>query len=173
MREIAYRVPIALLLNGEYEKSTEQYSPNYVKIGDMRISRAYIMGVVIDRYDNETNQYTGLTIDDGTGKILAKLFGEDVKFARGIQIGDLVRVIGKIRENERGRYLICEIVKKIEDKGWQELWKLEVIDKYSRQIESMKNTNEQEEVKETDNEGGKKEKDEIDNLDINIEEIDV
>ena len=172
MREIAYRVPIALLLNGEYEKSTEQYTPNYVRIGDMRISRAYIMGVVIDRYDNDTNQYTGLTIDDGTGKILAKLFGEDVRFAKDIQIGDLVRVVGKIRENERGRYLICEIVKKIEDKGWQELWKLEVIDKYSKQIESIEDTKEEDIARETEQKNDEK-KDEIDDLDINIEEIDV
>ncbi len=133
MRETARRVPIGVILLGKYIRSTGQYEPNYVEFNNLRIARAHIIGVVINRYDSDGSQYTSLTIDDGTGKIRVKLFGEDTQFADKISIGDIVRVIGKPRETDGDRHIIAEVVKKI-DKDWQRLWKLEVMDKFKDAI---------------------------------------
>ncbi len=173
MREVAYRLPISVLLGGTFHKSEEQYEPNYVENLGMKIVRAYILGVVIDVYKSESSQYVALTIDDGTGKIIAKFFGEDTRFTEGVEIGDLVRVVGKIRENENGRYLIGEVVKKIEDKGWQELWRIEVIEKYkdAGNTEKTENTEKASEEKKEETIINSEDKNDVDDLDI--EEIDV
>ena len=134
MREIAYRVPIKILWLGDYMKSDEQYKPNYVKFKDLMINRAHVVGVVVDRYDNESSQYSSITIDDGTKQIRVKFFGEDTRFLKNIEIGSTVRVIGKVKENDGERYLVGEIARKLDDPNWQVLWRLEVIDKFRNDL---------------------------------------
>ncbi len=188
MRAVAKRVPIKILWMGEYVRSEEQYKPHYVKFQDMEIARAHIMGVVVDKYTNEQNQYISLILDDGTGQVRVKLFGEDTKFGKDVNVGDLVRAIGKVRENEDERYLVGEIVKKLEDPNWELLWKLEVIKPFaellnkpskeeegkkpeSEEIEEEKGKKESEKQEKTKTEKNKEEKD-IKDVSENEEEVD-
>ncbi len=158
MREVAYRVPIKLIWMGNYVKSDEQYKPNYVEVSGMMINRVNILGVVVDRYDSDANQYSSLTLDDGTAQIRAKFFGEETRFLKGIDVGDTVRVIGKVKESETERYIVGEIARKLEDPRWQTLWKLEVLDKYKDLIDK----NEEKEKTEKDDEKKEKERERAD-----------
>ena len=156
MRSIAYRVPIKVLIEGEFVKSTGEYDPNYVKYKNLKINRAQIIGTVESKFTSDNGQYIGLVIDDTTGRIRVKLFGGDTSFAKDINEGDTVRAIGKIKETDE-RYIQAEIVKKVGPK-WLEYWKVKVIQNFDTNKDD-KDINEESD----------KEKDEF----MDIEEIEV
>ncbi len=125
VRSIAKKVPIDTLLRGEFVRSQERYEPSYVSFNGMRISRVHVVAKVTDKYVNEESDFIALTIDDGTGRIRVKLFGEDTRFAKDVDVGDLVRVIGMVRDDGE-RFINGEIVKKLEDENWKRLWEADV-----------------------------------------------
>ena len=116
-RLVAYKVKINDIINGEYVKE-EGWKPNYVKTNFGNISRVNVLAVVVGKNDDGS-----FTIDDGSGKINARSF--DI-IADGFKIGDVVLVIGKPRLWNSQKYIIYEIVKKIEDKTWIKVRKLEL-----------------------------------------------
>jgi hypothetical protein len=64
-------------------------------------------------------------IDDGSANISLRLFEEN-KLFESVNIGDSVLVIGRPREFGTERYIVPEIIKKIEDANWIKLRKLEL-----------------------------------------------
>ncbi len=46
-----------------------------------------------------------ILLDDGTGEIRAKIFGENQE---RFKVGDIVEIFGEIREDEKGKYVFCE-----------------------------------------------------------------
>ncbi len=102
-RSIAYKVRIKDLVNGEFVKD----EVNYVKLFGRKVSRVNVTGMVIDKY--ESDNYSVITIED-EAKIRVKFFDYG-----GLEVnqGDLVKVIGKIRETEGERFILGEAVKKI------------------------------------------------------------
>ncbi len=123
-RVVAQKVSISDVLSGKYVKE-EGWGSNYVVSGYKKISRVNLMAVVLSKPEQtESNQYSFL-LDDGTGKISVRGFEEN-KGAEGLEIGDIVLLIGKIREYNQERYVLPEIIKKNIDMGWVEVRKLEL-----------------------------------------------
>ncbi len=115
-RQIAHKVSVKDLVEGEYVKQ-DGWQPNYVLTKEGRhISRANIMAAIVSIQENAQNQKTML-IDDGTGSISLRTF-EDAKIMGGFEIGDLIMVIGKPREFGELKYILPEIIKKIENTKW-------------------------------------------------------
>lgn len=111
-RQIAKKVTIIDLQNGEYVRQ-EGWQSNFVQIpsGD-KVSRINIIGTVV------SDQNAGnIAIDDGTGRIDLRAFDDSFSIPQ-VQIGQVVMVIGKPREFGSEVYLLPEIVKPIEDKNW-------------------------------------------------------
>jgi hypothetical protein len=106
-RATAYKVPVLAILNGKYVKEGEEFSPNYVLFGDKKISRVNLIGFVVSS-ENSGNSFE---LDDGTGKINVRAF-EQMPQIRNLVIGDIVNLIGRIREFGNERYIVPEIVKK-------------------------------------------------------------
>ncbi len=79
-----------------------------------KMSRVHLLAVVVARAEGG---FAEITLDDGTGKIVAKSF-EDTQFFVSVQLGDIVRIIGKVRSFNEQVYLIPEIMKKITNKKW-------------------------------------------------------
>lgn len=127
-RSTAYKVWINDLIKGQYNKGPGQFDVGYLKIGNKTISRANIIASIIDKFNGET--YINAIIDDGTGNIKIKLWGEDVKLLDEVNIGDLVNVIAKVKESNGEIYLSAEIIKKIENPLWLKIRKLELIKIY-------------------------------------------
>ena len=121
-RQVAYKVRISDLLNGIFAK--DDASAGYIKLGDMNISRVNIISNVVYKSEQEQN-FSGCIIDDGTGKILLRAFENSSLFSK-IDVGDFVLVIGKIREYNNERYIIPEIIKKLDDSAWMNFRKLEI-----------------------------------------------
>lgn len=120
-RQTAYKIRIKDILNFKYIK-TEGFAPNYLEANDREISRINIMGVVVQK--SEINNYKILTIDDGTGKISARVFENDVLLDK-INVSDIVLIIGRPREFSSEKYILIETIKKI-DSGWAKVRKLEL-----------------------------------------------
>jgi len=120
-RQIAYKVPISLILESNFSK--DDLSAGFIQINEMRISRVNIIGTLVYISDQE-NAWSG-SIDDGTGKINLRAFEHNSNFMKA-DVGDMVLVIGRIREFSNEKYIIPEIINKIENIGWFNLRKIEI-----------------------------------------------
>ena len=99
------------IINGKFIKK-EGFESSYILTSlGRRISRARILGLVVDKFTSDDNNYGTITIDDGTETIRCKLFVNLALFAT-VNPGDLVDVIGKLREYNGEIYLVPEIVRK-------------------------------------------------------------
>lgn len=126
-RSPAKKVRISELLNGKYfYGSKEEMKPGYVitPFGE-KISRVNLIGTAIDKFVSEDGNYSSVTIDDGTEAIRIKSF-EELPFEK-IQLGDMVRVVGKIKEYNGELYVAFELVEKIKDVNFELLSKAEIL----------------------------------------------
>jgi RPA family protein len=124
-RQIAHKVRIKELINGKYVKE-EGWQPNYITTNDgKQISRVNLIGTVVSIPVEQDMNYQSIVLDDGTGRIYARSF-EQNKIFDNIQIGDVVLLIGRPREYGNEIYLLPEILKKIQDKGWIKVREIEL-----------------------------------------------
>lgn len=134
-RAIAYRFRIKDLAGGEYVAGGTIDNPTYVKLGDLKVSRVDLLGRVIDKSDS--SGFSSMTVQDKTGKIKVKAFGNDSQIIKEAAVGDLVRVIGKIRQDSTERFVLGEIVKKIDDANYELLREKELGPKKSGLVEEI------------------------------------
>ncbi|MBW2984922.1 hypothetical protein KY361_07405 [Candidatus Woesearchaeota archaeon] len=121
-RQVAYKVRIKDILDGEYVKE-EGWMPNYVRLVDgTRVSRVNIIGTVVLKTDEQN--YKSIIIDDASGKLPVRDF-EERRLFNGVEIGDVILVIGRPREFGE-KYIVPEIIKKINDQGWIEVRRAEL-----------------------------------------------
>ncbi len=123
-RQIAHKITISDLNEGKYVKE-EGWEPNYVAISDGRkVSRVNILAIVVSKTEDSAD-YRGLIIDDGSGKINVRAFGAETDFS-AFSIGDMVMIIGRPREFNNQKYIVPEIIKKMENRKWIDVRKLEL-----------------------------------------------
>jgi RPA family protein len=111
-RAVAYRLWIKDLAGGEYTAGKDITNPTFVKLGERKVSRVDVMGRIVEKNDSS------FAVEDKTGKIRVRFFGGSMHFLNDAQNNDTVRVIGKIREDNSGRFIAGEIVKKIADANY-------------------------------------------------------
>lgn len=140
----AKKVRIFDIVNGKYfPGSKEEMRPSYLitSLGE-KVSRVNLVASVTEKFLSEDGNYSAITIDDGSEAIRVKAFREAVDLLRGIEQGDLVLVIGKIKEFNGEIYINGEVVRKDIDKNLESLRKLEILDKTIQQkkiAEEIKN----------------------------------
>jgi len=121
-RQIAQKVRIKEILQGTYVQE-EGWMPNNIESNGRKISRVNIIGVVVAKEGGNR-----IIIEDGTGKISARFFEDEGSKLSNVDIGNVVLVIGRPREYGNERYILLEIIKKIQDKRWIEVRNLELKD---------------------------------------------
>ena len=126
-RGIAYRFWIRDLSQGDYVAGGTIDNPTHVKIDGVLVSRVNLVGKVAEKDANS------ITIKDKTGKIRVRTFGDD-SMIKGVSIGDLVRVIGKIRQDQTERFVLGEIIKKLDDANYQLLREKELGDSLVEEV---------------------------------------
>lgn len=109
-RQTAYKCSIETLNKGVFVKRPG-WESNYLMTDYGDFSRVNIIAVVVSKEDNS------ITLDDGTGKITARIFDKPEMLLK-IQIGDPVIIIGRPREYNNNIYLTIDIIKKIKDTEW-------------------------------------------------------
>lgn len=118
-RQVAYKVRVKDILDGVYVKE-EGWQPNYVDMEGGKVSRVNLIGTIVLKIDA-----SNIVLDDGSGKIPLRVFENNVFFEK-IDVGDVVLVIGKPREFGSEKYIMPEILRKVEDTGWIDVRKNEL-----------------------------------------------
>jgi len=75
--------------------------------------RVNLIGTIIEK--DVAGGFKNFVLDDGTSRIMVGLFEEREDFLDGLEIGTPVMVIGRLREYLEDRYVVGEIIKKIDD----------------------------------------------------------
>ena len=129
-RQVARKLQIRTINSGKFvqiERESEEtrFIPNYIEINGNKISRVRVLATVIDKFVSDNNEYASLTLDDTTDTIRCKIFN-DLSMVENIEKGDVVDVIGRIREYNGELYILPEIIVKINDPNFEVLRKLEI-----------------------------------------------
>jgi len=128
-RETAYKLKIGDILSGTpiVEDVPQEAAPDttqtasavikerfrFLELGDKRIIRVNLIGNIVDKYSSEgEKRYATVTIDDASGQIRLKVFGDDTAMLSDLSHGDTILVIGVIRSYNRELYILPELVKK-------------------------------------------------------------
>lgn len=90
----------------------EGYTPSYVLApSGQKLSRVRLLATVVDKYVSETGKFAAVTIDDGTDTIRVKVFNA-ISMFESIAPGDIIDVIGRIKEYNGEVYVMPEIITK-------------------------------------------------------------
>src|SRR3990167_4730056 len=111
-RQVAYKVRIDDINNSVFSK--DDSLAGYIRLNGLAVSRANMIAFVV--YKNESgSNFESIMVDDGSGKISLRSFENKVIFSP-LEVGDVVNIIGKIREYNNEKYIIVESVKKLNNK---------------------------------------------------------
>ncbi len=116
-RETAYKLRIGDVLRGKPILSSEEGRErfNFLELGNNKIVRVNVVGNIIDKFQSEgEKKFAFLTLDDASGQINAKTFGQDVSMFENISQGHTVMLIGLLRVFNNELYILPEIIKIID-----------------------------------------------------------
>ncbi len=124
-RHIAYKLRIGDILLGKPIFDNDKFIN--LELGDKKIVRVNVIGNIVDKYEADGDKkYIFFTLDDGSGQIKLKIFGEEgLKKFKGVLQGQTVAVIGTIRSWNNETYIQPEIIKE-QDSRYLLVRKLEI-----------------------------------------------
>lgn len=131
-RQTAYHVWISDLIINSYIKQEGKWESNYVLLKDTPISRVNIIATVISKFKSEDGSYIAVVVDDGTAGIRVKAWREDTATLEMIEVGNVVNLVGKVREFNEERYILPEIIKVLTNPNWELLRKLELLKRFGK-----------------------------------------
>lgn len=121
-RNTAYKFRVGDILIGKpimnagtSQSGQERFA--FLELGDKKIVRVNVIGNVVDKYENlgET-KYVSFTVDDGSGQIRVKIFGDDTERFNNFVQGQTVVVVGVLRYWNNEIYISPEIIKETSPK---------------------------------------------------------
>lgn len=114
-RHTAFKLRIGDILLGKPTFEQDRFSA--LELGNKRIVRVNVVGNIIDKYKNDGDKkYSFVTLDDGSGQIKLKSFGEDIEVTEPVNPGETVVVIGVLRNYNNETYIAPEIAKVVDPK---------------------------------------------------------
>ena len=123
-RNIAYKMRIGDVLKGKPMMDEGKFL--FLELGDKKVVRINVLANCVDKYVQEgERQFASLTVDDASGQIKVKAFGEDIGPLKDVLQGDTLQIIGNVREWNGELYMIPEVIKKV-DPQWLLVRKLEI-----------------------------------------------
>ena len=109
-RNVAFKLRIENILKGKPMIEADKFL--FLDLDGKRIVRVNVIGSIVDKYQSEgEKKFLFLTLDDGSGQIKLKTFGDDVQRFSDILQGQTVSVIGVLRFYNNETYISPEIVK--------------------------------------------------------------
>ena len=155
-RSTAYRIRLKNIVNSSYEKR-EGFNPSVIKFNNLEISRVNVIASIVGKYLTDDQNYCAITLDDGSETIRVKNFGVEVGIIKELNVGDIVRIIGKVKEYNEEKYIAGEI-SKVLNPNWLIVNEIELSnqkqtttdsstnDSINKVIETKTNSSENEEI---------------------------
>ncbi len=114
-RHIAFKLRIGDILSGRPVMEGERFVN--LDLDGKNISRVNVVANVIEKFESSgEKQYSFVTIDDGSGQIRLKSFGDDVKKLNELVQGQTILIIGVLRSFQDETYILPEIIKQQDPK---------------------------------------------------------
>ena len=140
----AIKTRIVDIVNGKYFSSEKEKMKAAFVITSFgqKISRLNLIATVIDKFVAEDGNYCSLTLDDGTSLIKTKAFKEDTMILKDYELGDLIMLIGKLREYNGEVYINAEATRKVLDVNFEILRRFEILQelkKKKKMVDEIKN----------------------------------
>jgi RPA family protein len=124
-RAPAYKVHVSDLVSGKW---VEKPDGRFVLTNSgLEVQRARVMGTVVDKFSSSQSDFGSITVDDGTETIRAKAWKNQSPLLNRVQIGDIVDVIGRVKEYLGEIYLVPELIISVEDPNWELIRELEIM----------------------------------------------
>jgi len=80
---------------------------------EKHVVRVNVIANIIDKFvQDDEKKFASLTLDDASGQIKVKTFGDDIQKFENFSQGDTVMLIGLLRQWNNELYIIPEIIKK-------------------------------------------------------------
>ena len=127
MRLVARKVKIEDITNGSYVRGVEGEPSRVVTPWGEELTSARVMATVVEKFLREDQGYCVVSIDDGTGIVRLKAWREGVPVLADLKVGDLVDVLGRVREYGGEVYLVPDVVIKVRDPNWELVRELEIL----------------------------------------------
>lgn len=139
-RHTAYKLIIKDLVSNNYVKREGEV--DYVEVGELQVARTRILATIVNKmtYDNKSGF---LVLDDGTETIRARVWENNFELIDNSVIGDLIDLIGRVRQYNEETYIVPEIIRKASPNFFV-LRKLELGKKPSNKEESKESQNKDE-----------------------------
>jgi RPA family protein len=123
-RNVAFKLRIGDILKGVPMMDEGKFL--FLELGDRRVVRVNILANCVDKFvQDDEKKFATLTVDDASGQLKLKAFGDDIEPLKNIVQGDTLQIIGNVREWNGELYVLPEVVKKV-DSRWLLVRKLEV-----------------------------------------------
>lgn len=123
-RNIAYKLRIGDILSGKVTMEGERFK--FLETSGKQVVRVNIIANIIDKYIQDGEKKFGsVTMDDASGQIKLKVFGDDILKFNELNQGDTVLTTGLLRSWNNEVYISPEIIKK-KDPAYLLVRKLEV-----------------------------------------------
>lgn len=126
MRLTAMKVPICYLHQGELLRQPGEWGSSYILTDlGLAVGRASVVARVLKKFDGENNG--AIVLDDTSQTIRARFFQDALPLMEKVEVGDLVEIVGKIREYQGERHIVAETLHVLEDENWWLLRKAEIV----------------------------------------------
>ena len=123
-RNVAYKLKLGEILAGKIIMDGERMK--FLDISGKQAVRVNVIANITEKYIQEGEKRFGsVTIDDGSGQIKLKVFGDDVEKFSQFNQGDTILTIGLLRVWNGEVYVTPEIIKK-KDPAFLLIRKLEI-----------------------------------------------
>ncbi len=110
-RYTAYKLKIGEVTNGKIILDADRLK--FLEIENKQVLRVNVVANIIDKFvQNEEKKFASMTIDDASGQIRLKTFGDEISKFDNFNQGDTVMVIGIVRQWNNELYITPEIIKK-------------------------------------------------------------
>ncbi|MBM3232037.1 hypothetical protein FJZ21_01510 [Candidatus Pacearchaeota archaeon] len=112
-RHTAFKLKIGDILNGN--QITDGEKLKFIETSGKNVARVNLIANIVDKFiQDDEKKFASVTLDDASGQIKLKTFGDDIEKLKPFEQGDTVLAIGMIREWNKEIYVTPEIIKKKE-----------------------------------------------------------
>ena len=112
-RQTAYKLRIGDILKSKQEIREDRLE--FLEVNGNKVVRVNVVANVVKKYESEgERKFLSLTLDDASGQIKVRVFGEDVAKYKEITQGSTINVIGLLRVFNSELYILSETMRNID-----------------------------------------------------------